>query len=290
MSLKAILLALLLVVACVYGQTTRAGTTESAATGATTARPPQQGTTTARPSSTTGTGSVGTTTSTIPTTTSSTTGCSGGSCEYGYNATIGSGCNGGKNGTCPCPDIFLDVPNVSVDLISLVVEDLQVQLNLDARVGQLVQITAGVSASIRKVNLTIENVRAQAQLKVGLDNVVAIVSRALDTLDKNPRLLTDLVNAVGNALSETLDSVGNLVSKTLSSTGDLIERTTDSLGNVLSAVNLGNVLEQGFPIISSFVNTIGQQVKQLNVNGKIVQVVLDEAGKVIDAKQLQQAN
>lgn len=44
--------------------------------------------------------------------------------------------------------------------------------------------------SIKQVNLTIQNVRAQALLKVRLENVYRIVDRALLTLDRNPNLLT----------------------------------------------------------------------------------------------------
>jgi hypothetical protein len=70
----------------------------------------------------------------------------------------------------------------------------------------LVTLSAGVNAQIKNVALTITNVRAQvavvcrvivahsgssqADLTVRLTNVYKIVARALDTLDKNPAIVT----------------------------------------------------------------------------------------------------
>jgi hypothetical protein len=66
------------------------------------------------------------------------------------------------------PDVLLDIPNVSVDEIKLDVENLQAHVSLDARVANLVRITAGVDASIDKVHLEIKGVQATALLIVRL--------------------------------------------------------------------------------------------------------------------------
>jgi hypothetical protein len=40
------------------------------------------------------------------------------------------------------------------------------------------------------VNLSIDGVAAQLQLVARLGNIVTVVNRALDTIDRNPNLLT----------------------------------------------------------------------------------------------------
>lgn len=74
-----------------------------------------------------------------------------------------SACPTNKNSTCTAlpfdinnpPDVWLSVPNLSVDRISLIVENLTAQVSLTASVAGLVSINAGVDVSIDKVNLTI---------------------------------------------------------------------------------------------------------------------------------------
>jgi hypothetical protein len=48
---------------------------------------------------------------------------------------------------CPCPDVFLNVSNVSVDSIVLNVTDVAAQLNLDAKVFPSIKIFKPVRLS-----------------------------------------------------------------------------------------------------------------------------------------------
>ena len=74
-----------------------------------------------------------------------------------------SSCPTNLNSTCTIlpfnisnpPDVWLNVPDLSVQEISLVVEDLQAHVSISATVANLVSINAGVDVSIDKVNLTI---------------------------------------------------------------------------------------------------------------------------------------
>jgi hypothetical protein len=74
-----------------------------------------------------------------------------------------STCPGSLNSICTVltfnisnpPDVWLNVPDLSVDEISIVVEDLQAHVSLSAGVANLVSLNAGVDVSIDKVNLTI---------------------------------------------------------------------------------------------------------------------------------------
>src|SRR5688572_7771265 len=72
------------------------------------------------------------------------------------------------------PDVLLDVPNLSVDEITLDVENLKAKVSLDARLANLLALTAGADVSIDKVKLTIKGVKAEVLLKVRLDNVAQI--------------------------------------------------------------------------------------------------------------------
>lgn len=66
------------------------------------------------------------------------------------------------------PDVYLNVPELHVGRIELVVEDLKADINLNAKVANLVQLNAGVQLSISKVNITIAEVDAELELVVRL--------------------------------------------------------------------------------------------------------------------------
>ena len=115
------------------------------------------------------------------------------------------------------PDVVLDVPDLSVEQITLEVDNLQVHIALDARLANLLKLTAGADASIDKVKLDIKGVHAQATLIVRLDNVRAIIERTLQTLDNNPQLVTQLLSTVDN----TVNTVGGVANNTVGTVGNL---------------------------------------------------------------------
>src|SRR5918993_4099952 len=85
------------------------------------------------------------------------------------------------------PDLQLDVPALSVEEIDLEVEDLQVRLSVQAELADLVKIKIGLDAELGEVKLGIKGVEAQAQLKARLDNVRAIFSEVLSSLQNSPQ-------------------------------------------------------------------------------------------------------
>ncbi len=89
------------------------------------------------------------------------------------------------------PDVFLDVPSLKVDEIDLEVEDLRVKVSFQADLADLVRINVGLEAELGRVKLKIEGVEAQAQLKARLDNVRAIFSEVLGSLEHNPRFFRE---------------------------------------------------------------------------------------------------
>jgi hypothetical protein len=195
------------------------------------------------------------------------------------------------------PDVLLDVPNLSVDEITLDVNNLIANLSLDARVANLVQLKAGVDIRIDSVHLSIKGVQATALLIVRLDNVRAIIEKTLTTLAENPeivdRLLSTVDNTVntvgdiantalqpGGVISQTVNTLGQTVQRTIDATGNIVEKTLDNTGKILSSKSVGRLLD--LPIVKETKNSAGQTVRQVrDTSGAIIELVLDNAGKII---------
>src|SRR5205814_266 len=101
----------------------------------------------------------------------------------------------------PNRDVILEIPELSVDSIGLTVADVRAHVALDANAMNLVQLTAGVDVGIKKVQLGIVGVLAEAYLYVDLDNVAKIVNRVVQTLDRNPQILIQVLKTVDTAVT-----------------------------------------------------------------------------------------
>jgi hypothetical protein len=100
----------------------------------------------------------------------------------------------------PEPDVFLNVPDLHVDEISLDVENLDAHLALQARLANLLELRAGAHVAIDTVELEIKGVAVKAMLKIRLENVYAILDRALTTIDRNPQVLEHVLDTAEHAL------------------------------------------------------------------------------------------
>ena len=107
----------------------------------------------------------------------------------------------GMQGLTPNRDVILEIPELSVDSIGLTVKDVRAHVALDANAMNLVQLTAGVDVGIKQVQLGIVGVFAEAYLYVDLDNVARIVDRVVQTLDRNPQILTQVLKTVDTAVN-----------------------------------------------------------------------------------------
>jgi hypothetical protein len=101
----------------------------------------------------------------------------------------------------PNRDVILEIPELSVDSIGLTVSDVRAHVALDANAMNLVQLTAGVDVGIKKVQLGIVGVLAEVYLYVDLDNVAKIVNRVVQTLDRNPQILIQVLKTVDTAVT-----------------------------------------------------------------------------------------
>jgi hypothetical protein len=99
-------------------------------------------------------------------------------------------------GLTPNRDVILEIPELSVDSIGLRVANVRAHVALDANAMNVVSLTAGVDVGIKRVELGIVGVLAEVYLYADLDNVARIVDRVVLTLDRNPRILTEVLRTV----------------------------------------------------------------------------------------------
>lgn len=174
------------------------------------------------------------------------------------------------------PDVLLDIPNLSVEELTIEVANLDVHIALDARLANLLKLTAGADASIDQVKIGLKGVRAQATLIVRLDNVRAIIERTLQTLDNNPQLVSQLLSTVDN----TVGTVGGVANNAVGTVGGI---TSSLLRN-------GQVLDlarTGLTEVSRTVNSQGQTVRRVrNSAGQLLEVVTDSANRILSSRSL----
>lgn len=135
------------------------------------------------------------------------------------------------------PDVHLKVPELSVGRIELDVDNLRADINLNADIARLVQINAGVQVGIDKVNITIANVEAELELVVRLGNLVQIVNRTLASLDLNPALI-NLLDSVGDIVEGIIGAVDGLLGS-VTDDGTTLRFLVDNLGNIVQEVVSG---------------------------------------------------
>jgi hypothetical protein len=174
------------------------------------------------------------------------------------------------------PDVLLDVPNLSVEQLTIEVNNLQVHLALDAQLANLLHLTAGADARIDNVRIDLRGVRAQATLIVRLDNVRAIIERTLQTLDNNPQIVTQLLSTVDN----TVNTVGGVANNTVNTVGGVA-------GTLLRNGQLLDLAASGLTEVSRTVNNAGQTVRRVtDRNGQLLEVVTDTASRIVSSRRL----
>ncbi|HYD24777.1 MAG TPA: hypothetical protein VEB68_08260 [Croceibacterium sp.] len=174
------------------------------------------------------------------------------------------------------PDVVLDIPNLSVEQITLEVQGLEAHVALDAQLADLLKLTAGADVTLESVKLDIKGVQAQAALIVRLDNVRAIIERTLQTLDNNPQIITQLTGTIDNAVNVT----GGVVNNTVDTVGDLTQGLLRS-GAVL------DLARSGLSTVSQTVNAAGETVRRVRASdGALYEVVTDAANRILRSSRV----
>jgi pyruvate/2-oxoglutarate dehydrogenase complex dihydrolipoamide acyltransferase (E2) component len=121
------------------------------------------------------------------------------------------------------PDVTLDVPSLNIEELTLDAENLRARISLLADLADMVKLNVGVEASIENPELELKGVEAQALLKANLDNVRAILSKGLETLDNNPGILKD----VARIAEETAGTAERALEGAAGEIGEEPDRGTD---------------------------------------------------------------
>lgn len=157
------------------------------------------------------------------------------------------------------PDVLLDIPQLKVDEIGLEVEALKARVSLHAGVGELVNLAVGADVNLGKVKLDIKGVEAQALLKVRLENVLAILDRALSTVDGNPEVLRSLTQTVDNAV----DQAGDLARRALGEDG-AVNNAAGLVGDTIGrAMGEGGAVSQAASGVSQAAQGVGDASEQV---------------------------
>jgi hypothetical protein len=193
------------------------------------------------------------------------------------------------------PDVLLDVPVLKVEEIDLTVEGLRAHVAVLAELADLVKLSVGADVGLDKVELTIKGVEAQALLKVRLEQVRAILDKALTTIGENPEILQSLVKTVDRTVGEVGGAAreavgeGGAVSQLTEGVGEATQRVGDAAGQAVGQVGqtanqaVGQVSDQAGRLLEESVNEAGQTVQRVvDESGGVVERTLNESGEVLD--------
>jgi hypothetical protein len=140
------------------------------------------------------------------------------------------------------PDVYVFVPQLEVGELMIDVERLDAHLALRAEVANLLSLIAGVHVGVSKVKIDLKDVKAEAELKVRLENTYNILDRTLTTLDENPEIVKGLLETADSAVESTgqigeqATKPGGALSELTSGVGDTLGNLGDSIGDGLSSL------------------------------------------------------
>ncbi|THW19236.1 hypothetical protein D6C89_05734 [Aureobasidium pullulans] len=190
------------------------------------------------------------------------------------------------------PDVYLNVPELHVGRIELTVDKLSADLNLNAKVANLVQLNAGVQVSVEKVNITIAEVDAEVELVIRLGHLVDIVGRVFDSLDLNPLLINTISNVtslVGEVVGDVVGAVDGLLGS-ITQGGKTLNFVVDNLGNIVQEVGGVSSIVGDFTknmTETGVAKSVGQGLTQKEYSysplNALVDIVFNSAGQVVQA-------
>jgi hypothetical protein len=180
-------------------------------------------------------------------------------------------------------DVFLNVKNLTIDEVHLNLQSLHAQVNLQAKLGKLLTINAGVDVDIANTTLTVKGVNTQVMLKVNLTNLYRIIDRTLKSVDKDSSILTGIVD-VSNGLLSTVTNSGLTTTRTIDQLGQIIERVSNAAGTITSQSIVANV--SSMQVASTTTNAAGQTVKRVvdSKSGVNIDVTYSSSHAVLNVK------
>ncbi|KAF4946981.1 hypothetical protein FSARC_14075 [Fusarium sarcochroum] len=206
----------------------------------------------------------------------------------------GGGASPSNNSSLGPPDVHLKVPELSVGRIELDVDNLHADINLNANIARLVQLNAGIQVGIEKVNITIVDVEAELELVVRLGNLVEIVNRTLASLDLNPALI-NLLDSVGDIVEGVIGAVDGLLGSItqgdtklnflIDNLGNIVQEVTKSGGQAVNSI-IGNY-QQNMTFTGeekTLANGLLQKTYEYSELSALVNIVFNKAGQIVQAQ------
>ena len=129
------------------------------------------------------------------------------------------------------PDVLLDVPSLKVEQLMLDVENLQHRTSMQAELADMVKLNIGVETTLDGAKIEAKGVNAQTFLKAKLDNVRAILSQTLDTIDNNPQILQDIARIAeetAGTAERTLEGPAGRIGETPDQEADEVAEDRDT--------------------------------------------------------------
>lgn len=174
------------------------------------------------------------------------------------------------------PDVVLDVPKLNIEELNLEVDDLKAHISARAELADLVRVNVGVDVFLGKVKLGIKGVEAQALLEVKLGRILDTLDRALDAINRNPQILTGILEDAGRAPEGAGGAAAGV-----ESAAEQAARTTEREVAAGPGDRAGGVAELG--IEEEYVDEQGRLVgRARDEAGNVVEEVLDEGGNALE--------
>jgi hypothetical protein len=137
------------------------------------------------------------------------------------------------------PDVLVDLPQLRVEEVNLEVDDLRANVTLHANVLDLLRLDVGAQVSIARVQLGINTVEAQAQVKVRLEDLAEILDRVLTTIDRNPQIIEQLVQGIGRTVERVGQGAGQAVGQIGEGASSAVHDVGRGAGQALGDVGEG---------------------------------------------------
>jgi hypothetical protein len=180
------------------------------------------------------------------------------------------------------PDVLLDV-DFTVEETDIAVEGLRANFSIVAELADLVKLSVRADLNVERVDLTVKGVEAGTLFKVRLNQVRAILEKALATISENPEILHSLVKTSDKAVEEVGGAAGEA-----SGEGGAVSRSTKSVDNAKEGVSeavgqVGQVGQTSSQVEGGVTGPTGHLLEEtVNVAGQRVQRIVDDSGSVVE--------
>ena len=98
-------------------------------------------------------------------------------------------------------DILVDVPQLRLDSLHLLLDSLDAQVRVNARVAGLLQLEVRADVHVDSLVLDLAGLNAKARVEVRLENLTQILGQLLTILQENPALTETLLGATRSTVA-----------------------------------------------------------------------------------------